>query len=90
MRLIACLLVLSIPLAGCDHRRAAAWPALAPRSDFQSAAGGMTDPQALTKASGGIDARVAALRARAALMQGPVIDPETLARLNAAITRLQP
>jgi hypothetical protein len=98
MRVIACLFTVTILLAGCDRlpdigpkaMAAAAesrWPGLAPQHELQAATVGMSDAKTLGKTAAALNARANALRARAARFTGPVVDPVTLARLNAAIAR---
>lgn len=84
--LVACLLSACTTFPELDaatsaETRTAPYPALAPIEAFATAETGRITPD--TTAS--IQARAAALRARAAAMQGPVTDPATRARLAAAI-----
>jgi hypothetical protein len=92
------LLVVSLALAGCAQfprlggevsasAQAAAWPRIAPLGPLL-ALGAEAD---LTPAlAGDLASRAAALRARAARLQRPVIDAATRARMQAAQARNAP
>jgi hypothetical protein len=59
-------------------------PMLAPLDSLMA---GIPSPRATDAASNALAARAARLQARAALMRGPVLDPETRRKLAAAIAR---
>ena len=59
-------------------------PVLVPLDELMASIGA---PRATEAASNALAARAARLQARAALMRGPVLDPETRRRLAAAIAR---
>jgi len=92
------LLALGLALAACTMPEGAVVPpspeaAAAPRPDlietarFRSAlAAAEPDAAELASLASGLQARAAALRARAGALQGPVLDPATRARLEAART----
>lgn len=65
-----------------DSGRAA--PALLPMDEMLAS---VAAPRATDATSDALAARAARLRARANLMRGPVLDPDTRARLAAAIVR---
>ncbi|WP_244867527.1 hypothetical protein [Vannielia litorea] len=89
-------LLLFLALAGCTQfpeldavvsssAKSAAYPRLQPLDSVLARANASTtDPQAVR---GNLAARVAALRARAARMRGPIIEPAIRARMNAALRR---
>lgn len=83
-----CLLVAAactpLPVLPPPAQGQAAAPQLVPLDNLLAS----IDPPRATDATGSaLSARAARLRARAALMRGPVIAPETRARLAAAIAR---
>ena len=92
----AALLCLSLLLAGCTQfpnldpavsasAKAAPYPTLAPLDGVLARTAGQgADPAAVR---GSLAARTAALRARAARMQGPIIEPPVRARMDAALRR---
>jgi hypothetical protein len=59
-------------------------PALLPLDDLVA---GLPPPRATDATASNLAARASRLRSRAALMRGPVLAPETRARLAAAIAR---
>lgn len=82
-------------LAGCTgfprldgtisaHARRADYPRLAPIDQLIA---GADDQQITDVTIGGLQARIAGLRARAARLRGPVVDPATRARMQAALDR---
>lgn len=91
----SCILpiLLALTLAGCaplpdfaafPETAAAAPPSLMPMDQLLAQAGSAPRAEAAAQS---LSARAARLRARAALMRGPVTDPATRARLLAAIHR---
>ncbi|MFO1209256.1 MAG: hypothetical protein U1E40_08535 [Amaricoccus sp.] len=69
-----------------DAARAAPPPQLGATAQFDDAlARAQPDADRLGAGSAELAARAAALRARAAAMSGPVVDPPTLTRLQAAV-----
>ncbi len=94
------LLGASTTLAACDFSYPMVDSAIAPeamRADYPRLVpitGALTGVDAApTRANKGmiqdLDARVANLRARAAVLRRPVVDTATLSRMRAAVTRLQ-
>lgn len=89
-------LLLCLALSGCTQfpqldavvsasAKSAAYPRLQPLDGVLARANASTtDPAALR---GDLAARVAALRARAARLRGPIIEPAVRARMNAALRR---
>ncbi|QDC10227.1 hypothetical protein FHY55_13645 [Oceanicola sp. D3] len=89
-------LLLCLALAGCTQfpeldavvsasAKSAAYPRLQPLDSVLARANSSTnDPDAVR---GNLAARVAALRARAARMRGPIVEPSIRARMNAALRR---
>lgn len=61
------------------------YPVLQPLPVIAATRATVTDAATLSQRATAADARVAALRARAAKLAPPVLDPATLARLNAAL-----
>ncbi|MCO6381588.1 hypothetical protein [Oceanicola sp. 502str15] len=89
-------LLLCLALSGCTQfpeldavvsasAKSAAYPRLQPLDGILAQANASTtDPAAVR---GDLSARVAALRARAARMRGPIVEPPVRARMNDALRR---
>lgn len=61
------------------------YPGLKPMPELVAAAAQAGDAAALTASAGVTDARVAALKARAAALSAPVLPPDSVDRLNGAL-----
>lgn len=89
-------LLICLALTGCTQfpeldavvsasAKSAAYPRLQPLDGVLAQANASTTDA--TAVRGSLAARVAALRARAARMRGPIIEPAIRARMNAALRR---
>ena len=83
--LAACAPMPDLGQAGHSPVAAGPYPRLKPMPELIAAAAAAGDAAALTAGARVTDARIAALRARAAALNAPVLPPATLDRLNSAL-----
>ncbi len=83
--LAACAPMPDLGPASRNAVAAGAYPGLKPMPELLAAAAAAGDATALTAGVGVSDARIAALRARAAALDAPVLPPASLDRLNNAL-----
>lgn len=85
LALVACTEFPELDAALSVEARAAPYPMLLPVEELKAR---VDAPRIAPKTASGIEARVAALRARAARLRGTVLDSPTRARMQAGINQI--